>query len=301
LDKLKHALQPAESEEIALHVLPVENVSPLEELAGFASILGQRLGELHKLLASPTDDSAFSPVTAGQKELDAWSERISLKVKTALEIVGKRDLTDDAKAHSKQILEQATSLINTLISSVSGHKLTRIHGDFHLGQVLVLSGDAMIVDFEGEPNQTLEHRRGKDSPLRDVAGALRSFSYAAAFMGKNEALLLNSPASNDILQQYLHISQQAFLKSYCQYAADDLIENADPADAKTNVASNIVLQEQQIPHQMQALIHLFTIERISHEIQYEFTNRPDWLEVPVQSLIALLDEVSTFIAKSNHA
>jgi len=301
LDKLKHALQPTESEEIALHVLPVENVGPFEELAGFASILGQRLGELHKLLASPTDDDAFSPVIAGQEELDIWSERISLKVKNALEIVGKRDLTDGAEAHSKQILKQATNLINTLISSVSGHKLTRVHGDFHLGQVLVLSGDAMIVDFEGEPNQTLEHRRAKDSPLRDVAGALRSFSYAAAFMRKNEALLLNSTASNDILQQYLQISQQAFLKSYCQYAAGDLIENADPADAKTNVASNIVLQEQQIPHQMQALIHLFTIERISHEIQYEFTNRPDWLEVPVQSLIALLDEVSAFITESKHA
>lgn len=295
LDRLSQVLHPTKSAEIALQVLPLENANPLEELAGFANILGQRLGELHKLLALSSDDSAFNPVIAGKKELTVWSERIQLRVKDALEIVRKVEWPDIAQTKLNELLDQSEILIRKLISQGLGHKLTRIHGDFHLGQVLVLSGDAMIIDFEGEPTESLQNRLAKDSPLRDIAGALRSFAYAAAFINKNENQLLDSDEKKDILQKYLDVSQRAFLHAYFKYASDENMEDSNlAANSQNRPNSNVVLNQSKIPDETQALIYLFTIERISHEIKYELTNRPDWLDVPTQSLISLFDEVSKF-------
>ena len=297
LDRLSQVLRPTDSAEIALQALPVKNANPLEELAGFATILGQRLGELHKLLALPSEDKAFSPITVGKKELAVWAGRIQARLQDALEIVGKSEIAGISASTLKDMQRQSASLIKKLIANGSGHQLTRIHGDFHLGQVLVLSGDAMIVDFEGEPTESLQSRLAKDSPLRDVAGALRSFDYAAAFIRKNEKQILDANDKKDILQKYLDVSPNAFLCAYFKHASDENSGVSNENSGQNPSSSNVIEVQNNIPREMQALIYAFTIERISHEIKYEFANRPDWLDVPVQSLLSLYDEVTQFIAE----
>jgi maltose alpha-D-glucosyltransferase/alpha-amylase len=190
------------------------------------------------------------------------------------------------------------AMVDALVLHGSGHLLTRIHGDFHLGQVLVLSGDVMIIDFEGEPNRTLAERRCKDSPLRDVAGALRSFAYAAAFMNKDdESQRVDAATRQNILTQYLDNSESIFMQAYCKatmQASNAYTTNVAP---ETQSGSNVMQERYEIPPQLQALIHLFTLERISHEIIYEAANRPAWIDVPIQSLMRLINQINQYLTE----
>ncbi len=142
---------------------------------------------------------------------------------------------------------------------------TRVHGDFHLGQVLVAQGDAVIVDFEGEPARTLAERRAKTSPAKDVAGLLRSFDYAAAMLPM-ESPMADMPAPEK-RQAALDFWQQsatvAFLDAYRTFAEGQ-------------------------PHpwlrafKEQDVIDIFLIEKVAYEIGYEIANRPAWLRVPLR-------------------
>ncbi|WP_434802418.1 hypothetical protein [Paracidovorax avenae] len=138
---------------------------------------------------------------------------------------------------------------------------TRFHGDYHLGQVLVTGNDFVIIDFEGEPGRPFEERRAKSSPLRDVAGMLRSFNYArwAALkhmtQSTEEMVRLDEAA-----RHWEHQVRDAFLAAY---AAEGLA--ADPA-----------------------LISLFELEKALYELRYELGNRVDWAQVPLQGILALI-------------
>jgi maltose alpha-D-glucosyltransferase/alpha-amylase len=295
-----------------VRALPVENAGPIEELAGFAGILGQRLGELHNVLARPSDDPAFNPQVADETALEHWRQRIKTQMQTALDIM--RDALNrnpsenlDHPLNAEDLDAHILSMIDQLVLHGTGHQLTRVHGDFHLGQVLVLSGDVMIIDFEGEPNRTLEQRRSKDSPLRDVAGALRSFAYAAAFVDRNdESQQVDAATRSQILRQYLDNSESIFMQSYCkvtqangcggeQAAASQVVPAHLPPDAQSG--SNVMQERYEIPAQLQALIHLFTLERVSHEIIYEAANRPAWIDVPIQSLMRQVNHISQYLTE----
>ncbi len=300
LDRLGRTLQQANSAQIAqiaLGALPVENASPMEELAGFATSLGYRLGELHNVLAMPSDDPAFSPVAAGKQDIQAWEERIARKVKVALDVLSQsQNITAEADIQAvHKLLAQADAIprmINRLAQQGKKHLRTRIHGDFHLGQVLVISGDVFFVDFEGEPHQPLAERSRKDSPLYDVAGVLRSFSYAAAFIRKNGVDDSKRSAERDpILRQYLELSESSFLQAYCTVRAQPGVKaENDISQAKTG--SNLAQKKPSATPRFQALLHLFMLERLSYEIQYEAANRPDWITVPLQSLVELLAAIT---------
>jgi maltose alpha-D-glucosyltransferase/alpha-amylase len=144
--------------------------------------------------------------------------------------------------------------------------MTRIHGDFHLGQVLVASGDAYIIDFEGEPARPLEERRRKSSPLRDVAGLLRSIDYAAASMAdpKNIVASRVSPGRRQRLVMRLREgAEKAFLEGYS--AATAGLFSLDNKE----------------------LLQFFLIEKAAYEVNYEAANRPSWLGIPVMGLARL--------------
>ncbi|MDI1308850.1 MAG: maltose alpha-D-glucosyltransferase [Methylotenera sp.] len=299
LDRLGYALQIKNLGEVAVQNSLVEKANPLEELTGFANILGQRLGELHNALATATNNAAFNPILARRTDITHWHKRILLKFQHALKIAANTQIIPESKLNEFQ--KNSSDLIKQLASAGLNQKLTRIHGDFHLGQVLVLYGDVMIIDFDGEPNQSLEERRAKDSPLRDVAGALRSFSYAAAYLNKNEHQLNNDEAQQNIIQRYIDASQTAFMQSYCKCLSNDIAETAHLVIASKPQSSHTAAKKNNIQREMQSLIYLFTIERISHEILYEFNNRPDWLDVPTQNLNVLLAEVTQFVAEPSHA
>ena len=151
---------------------------------------------------------------------------------------------------------------------------TRVHGDYHLGQVLYSSSDFVIIDFEGEPARSLTERRLKRSPLRDVAGMIRSFHYAA-----NAALLGHAPTvvRPEDLQQleqwamfWYHRVSAAFLDSYLETASvsDFLPESHE---------------------ELSVLLDIYLLEKATYEISYELNARPDWVHVPIRGILQLIE------------
>lgn len=148
---------------------------------------------------------------------------------------------------------------------------SRFHGDYHLGQVLLAQDDVIITDFEGEPARPLTERRAKHSPLRDVAGLLRSLAYVAAVAVKRASSErpAESPQLAALANAWETQARQAFLDGYRAAIDGCPTWPADPATAAR-------------------LIDLFLIEKALYEVRYELDNRPDWLDVPVTGLLNLL-------------
>jgi maltose alpha-D-glucosyltransferase/alpha-amylase len=166
-----------------------------------------------------------------------------------------------------------------LASFGQGSSRTRIHGDFHLGQVLVASSDAYLIDFEGEPAQPLERRRRKMSPLRDVAGLLRSFDYAAASVAQpssepgaanNTAAVPVVAARRDaLLARFRELASKSFLDAY-----------REVSDGAPNPWVN--------GQTLNALLDLFLLEKAAYEVLYEAANRPTWLSISVGGLATIV-------------
>ncbi len=146
---------------------------------------------------------------------------------------------------------------------------TRFHGDLHHGQVLVAQDDFVIVDFEGEPARPVAERRAKSSVLRDVAGMLRSFGYAAHAAAQRRAA--GEPATesgNKALVEWEQAAAQHFLLGYAK-ASGGLA--SVPADAGS----------------LRTLLDLFLVEKALYELRYEAANRPDWIEIPLAGLLEI--------------
>jgi len=237
---------------------------PMHEFASFASVLGQRLGEMHSVLATPGSEPAFAPETASETVAGAWADEVSQQIEAALQVLeNTRDLDATLAPQIRQVLDAREALhqeVQQLAKAATGALCIRIHGDFHLGQVLVSPGDVSLVDFEGEPSKSLEERRAKASPWRDVAGLLRSFDYAAAF-AENSSEPESTPPG--LFAQYLQLSSQSFLQAY---------RSAAPASAAAGADD---------------LLRLFTLQKAAYEVCYEAANRPAWLGVPLRGLSRL--------------
>jgi maltose alpha-D-glucosyltransferase/alpha-amylase len=148
--------------------------------------------------------------------------------------------------------------------------LTRIHGDLHLGQVLVANGDVYIIDFEGEPAKPIEQRRAKNHRLRDVAGMIRSFDYAAAVVQRKSVAShahVADPSRDTFLQTFVEQGTRSFLAGY----RDVLAPEHEAAE--------------------QDLLQLFLVEKAAYEIAYEAANRPTWLDVPLHGLARLTEQI----------
>jgi maltose alpha-D-glucosyltransferase/alpha-amylase len=143
---------------------------------------------------------------------------------------------------------------------------TRIHGDYHLAQVLLTRNDFVIVDFEGEPARSFEERRMKQSPLRDVAGMLRSFSYVRASALKTAAHTADEDAQLEApAAQWEAATREAFLRGYSQAVeGSKLYQRFDPA---------------------QSLLPLFELQKALYELRYELNNRPDWVRIPLAGIL----------------
>lgn len=242
-----------------------EEIDPLIDLNAFADKLGLRLAELHQVLAQESDDPAFAPERVTQQDCDHWSQQVCAQLDDAFALLqtarawpdGLEEIVAQLQPQHVALKQLAQELCNRAIGALR----IRIHGDFHLGQVLVASGDVFLIDFEGEPARTLEQRREKSSPWRDVAAQLRSFDYATWFAANGGPSDLGEAAlarKQKILARYLPESRNAFLNAY-RAAAPDLIA----ADA---------------------LLDLFVLEKAAYELCYEAANRPNWLAVPLCGL-----------------
>jgi maltose alpha-D-glucosyltransferase/alpha-amylase len=274
IDELALAVDGANNENQANQ----DRVNEEEATEGYASymgIIGKRLGELHVALATPSDNPAFDPELADSKQVQAWIDGTQKLLASALELLEKNvdQLGEDAALLGRSVLDRKDKLVEAVSKLVKpdAHALrTRIHGDFHLGQVLVAQGDAFLIDFEGEPARELEERRAKSSPLRDVAGLLRSLSYAsaAAQSTMEAAPQMTADRKRALFERFRAAAAEAFLTEY---------------RAATQAASQRLVA----PEHEQALLDLFLIEKAAYEIRYEAANRPAWLGLPVRGLAAL--------------
>jgi maltose alpha-D-glucosyltransferase / alpha-amylase len=238
----------------------------------FAATMGRQLGAMHVVLAAGTDDEAFAPRLADREDVAVWIERARASLDRAFDALAQRTIweNEQAAAEAQEMLalrEATTALLGDLAGSGAGSLMTRIHGDFHLGQVLVATGDAYIIDFEGEPSRPLTERRAKASPLRDVAGLLRSFDYALATSldPKNMAAArVPEEIRRKVLTRLWDGARRAFLDAY-HAAVGDLpgLGNSD-------------------------LLDFFLIEKAAYEIGYEAANRPAWLPIPLNGLARII-------------
>lgn len=240
-------------------------------------LLGRRTGELHQALASPTEITAFAPEPLLPGETDAWVEKVCQDVALTLQVLKAMDrLPENARPLAAEVLARSEKL-KALPAAWHPGELrvvkTRYHGDYHLGQVLVCGDDFVIIDFEGEPARTLEERRCKGSPLKDAAGMLRSFNYAAAvaFGGCH----CESPAAYTAIQHLLKSwrgeVKAAFLAGYWA-GVEGCLSIPEP------------------PWQADRLLCLFSLEKVLYEVRYELANRPQWVHIPLADLVELTDQ-----------
>ncbi|AXP02521.1 maltose alpha-D-glucosyltransferase [Pseudomonas bijieensis] len=260
-----------------------QHYNALGELKDFAGMLGQRLGEMHQLLAQATDNPDFAPLTTNAKETQAIGKDVAAQVENALRLLkqnqGQLNPVDQAMVarlleHKKTILAHVQELAG---KAVGGLRI-RVHGDLHLGQVLVIKGDAYLIDFEGEPARPLHERRGKHSPYKDVSGVLRSFDYAAAMaihLHTVDSTADADAARQRVADRYLKEARQAFVEAY-RLAAASLAHEWKDAEGED------------------AALALFGLEKAAYEVAYEAENRPTWLPVPLHGLVGLLSGLQPF-------
>ena len=239
--------------------------------------LGRRTAELHRALATPTDDDAFRPEPVDTVVLEEWAEDVRRMARTTLDkLRSALDRLDGATAVQAAALAAAEGAVMAQIGALTPASVTlartRLHGDFHLGQVLVSGDDVFIIDFEGEPMRPLAERRAKHCALRDVAGMLRSFAYAAATARRGLPDDLDEPtraARTAWIGWWEGAAGGAFLDGYRAAIGDCPSFPADPGTAAQ-------------------LLKLFLLEKAFYEVGYELANRPDWLAIPLSGVTAIL-------------
>ncbi len=225
--------------------------SPSAELLAEVRKLGERLGELHNVLASDPNDPAFAPEPVLAEDVQRWSSSM----------IGELGVTVAAASEQvPQLAEQREALVERIsrIARVEGAGTKiRIHGDLHLGQTLRSDGEWLIFDFEGEPARGYAQRREKMSPLRDVAGMLRSFTYAAATLELEGAPEADREGP----------VRREFLAGYRSRVSEELL----PADEKT----------------FEVVLETMELEKLLYELRYEVSHRPDWVRIPARTLLSM--------------
>jgi maltose alpha-D-glucosyltransferase / alpha-amylase len=245
-----------------------------------ARLLGVRTAQLHVALSTTREQPAFAPepfTGANQQEL----------VKSALDLIARtfQSLRQQSERLSPGVREEASKVVKLeeglcqRVRSLESLKIsamrTRIHGDYHLGQVLFTGDDFVIIDFEGEPARPLSERRSKTSPLQDVAGMLRSFHYAAY------APILGEISGGEVTQERLNA-----LDVWAQYWQTWVSATFLKTYLRTSGSAPF------LPHsreELAVLLDTYVITKAVYELGYELNNRPSWLRIPLQSVSKLLD------------
>jgi maltose alpha-D-glucosyltransferase / alpha-amylase len=243
-----------------------------------AAQLGRRTAELHRALCPDVPvEEAFRPEPIAAEDLARWRDRATEAARAMLDNLARRrdGLPAPAQALADRLLERRDRLperIASLLPPDIDAAKTRFHSDYHLGQVLAVQNDFFIIDFEGEPLRPIAERRQKSSPLRDVAGMLRSYAYAAATAVRQMAEIQPAalPVLQDRAEEWRRQVSDAFLVRYRAEMAGVRSMPADPATA-------------------QALLDFFTLEKAIYEVDYELANRPAWVTIPLAGVVSLLE------------
>lgn len=272
-----------------------------DELSAYtavAAIIGRRLAQLHGSLAQADEDAAFTPESATAANVRRWVKDVRSMTQAAISTAwDSRDrLAVAGQAQAAQLRENRKEIlagIDAAAARIVGHRRTRIHGDLHLGQVLIAQSDVYFVDFEGEPDRPPAARRAKASPWRDVAGLMRSIDYAARGFAQAEPVsasdmpgdtasdvaaesgdgvslaVPDAPTTRErharLLELFRETATQAFLAAYREQASTSCPE---VLDARMDGD----------------LLQLSLLEKAAYEVCYEAGHRPDWLGVPLDGL-----------------
>jgi maltose alpha-D-glucosyltransferase/alpha-amylase len=240
-----------------------------------ATTLGRRTAELHLALASPTDNPAFAPEPLTAHNLDAQLEDARHRAANAFEVLRNSvpRLPDDIIESAATVLSRRRQILDRFgEQKFEGNpgKRIRIHGDYHLGQVLRVKTDFVILDFEGEPAKSLAYRRSKQSPLKDVAGMLRSFSYAA--YGTLITYTSRHPEDLACLEPWARLWERSasteFLRAYRETAQGADFLPANKSDFRQ-------------------LLEVFMLDKALYEVLYELNSRPAWLRIPMFGIMSL--------------
>jgi maltose alpha-D-glucosyltransferase/alpha-amylase len=242
-----------------------------------ASLLGVRTAQLHLALSSNTTNPDFVPEKFSSFWQRALFQSMQSLQKRVFELLGANisKLPPKVAGEASQLLsggDRIVSLYRTILQNKMSAKRIRIHGDYHLGQVLYTGKDFVIIDFEGEPARTLGERRLKVSPMRDVAGMIRSFHYAAYLSLSVDSTVRaeDVPALEPWAELWYRDMSAVFLGGYL-----DQIKGAG------------LLPENM--GELETLLACFLMDKAVYELGYELNNRPEWVAIPIRGIRYLLE------------
>jgi len=242
----------------------------------YMSQTGKRVAEMHLALAGRDEFPDFKPEPTRPEDVRNWIENVIARAERVFDALKQRRdtakeadrlLIDQALAHRATLHERLSALLPLDIDGLN----IRHHGDFHLGQMLIVKDDIFIIDFEGEPRRTLAERRRKAPAARDAAGLIRSIDYSAT-AALERALKVAPDEGGQLgaaLAEWRDRSVAAFLGAYRETMTDQRLWPADP-DAATG------------------MLNFFLLEKAIYEIEYELAYRPDWLRVPLSGMLRIL-------------
>jgi len=286
------AEQPAPPEPVPPSLLQLGELERgIAELCGTAlraaSLLGRRTAEMHLALATSTQDQAFHAEPFAPADLKEDARRVEAQLNQVCDALKQKFPTlDDRIADlAAEFLSRRRILfarMNELKNLKAAGQRIRIHGDYHLGQTLRTAakdgaraeGDFVILDFEGEPARSLAERRQKQSPLKDVAGMIRSFSYAA-YAGLDRVRKRGDSTAGDEerLAQWALCWESAVTRSFLRTYSESLGAKSELLPTRD---------------QAQELLETYVLEKALYELMYELNNRPQWLHIPFAGVLALL-------------
>jgi maltose alpha-D-glucosyltransferase/alpha-amylase len=263
--------------------LDIRDLEPeLVDLIGYESLksvkmLAQRTAEMHIAISSHRSNYTFLPITFNEDYVVWLKNRLIYQFDRRLDLIEKTiDALDGlSREYAETFLERKEDIINTILSfdeSKLISKRIRIHGDYHLGQVLKQGDDFIILDFEGEPESTIRDRKVKQPPIKDVAGMIRSFHYAI-YANIFEIEKEHPKLRNELFEAgsvYYRATVAVFLNTYLNIAM------------KNNLSIGYA-------EEVNYLLRYHLLEKAIYELGYELNSRPDWAIIPLRGIMNLLE------------
>lgn len=275
-DKLGRITAPLPFEEVPADISDTFSGASSER----SRLLGERSGQLHLALASNKTLLPFKPEEYSLHYQRSLFSSFQTLVRTAFTALSRKlkTLPDGVRAEAEEVLAMKADIL-TALKRIYNHKIDtlkiRVHGDYHLGQVLFTGKDVVILDFEGEPSRSYSERRLKRSPLRDVAGMIRSYHYAAY-----GSLFLDEELPDEertslmpYADQWYHYMSGFFMQAYLEAVKDSAFIPKNEEDLKV-------------------LLQTFLLEKAIYELNYELNNRPGWVVIPLRGIKQVMDEVN---------
>jgi maltose alpha-D-glucosyltransferase/alpha-amylase len=241
-----------------------------------ASTLGRRTAEMHLALASSNDVEDFRSEAVEPAELEGLAKDLAGHAASTMELLkaSLSRLSDDAVEMGALVMSQRREIVGRFkqLAAVKSKLVrTRVHGDYHLGQVLRAKADFVILDFEGEPARPLAERRQKQVPLKDVAGMLRSFHYAA-FSGL---------AKHTARRPEDHQQMEPWAKLWVSAVSQEFLRSYRDAAGESSMIPPVA-------DDFQRVLDVYVLDKALYELGYELNNRPDWVRIPLSGILSLL-------------